>query len=499
MTLKPEPSSASNPRQKSDPAAVAPHGRARVIHLSGIAGVGMSSLAGLFCARGDLVSGSDTAFHPPVGDVLAEMPATLHRGFAADHIPNDADLCVVGNIVSRGNPEAEAILNRHIPYASMPAALFDNFIRGKRSIVVAGTHGKTTTSTFLAFLLTLAGRHPGYFIGGRPLDLPRGYAVGRGEDFVTEGDEYETAFFDRSSKFLKYHPDILVLTPCEYDHIDFFPDETSYKQAFANLVNQVPSSGLIVNCQDAAMNREVVARAYTPVISYGTQGNRDMGIKGVKSKSGGGFSFALETEQGDLNLESPLPGAYNAGNLAAGIAVALHLGVPVAIIRRAVSRFNGVVRRLHRLRSIGESHFYEDFAHHPTALARMLESLREMHPRHKLVCLVEPRSRSLMRGDFQSRLEESLTRADEVVIRQVSPANKDPQARWLDEADLAAALERSGRKAQVARDDEAVRRYVRALDLSRPVVVVAASNGAFGGLPQWLANLDPEKEMRIKP
>ena len=197
--------------------------------------------------------------------VLAAIPARLFRGFSENHIPGEVDLCVVGNIVSRGNPEAEAVLNRHLPYASMPEALYNHFIRGNRSIVVAGTHGKTTTSAFIAFLLSRAGRAPGYFIGGRPLNLPCGYSLGTGNDFVSEGDEYETAFFDRSSKFFKYHADILVLTPCEYDHIDFFPDEASYRAAFSNLVNQVPSAGRIINCTDYPMNRNVAAKSFTPV------------------------------------------------------------------------------------------------------------------------------------------------------------------------------------------------------------------------------------------
>lgn len=454
----------------------------------------MSSLAGLFCARGARVSGSDTGFYPPAGEVLASLPVHLHKGFSQNHIPDEVDLCVVGNIVSRGNPEAEYVLNRHLPYASMPEALYSHFIRGNRSIVVAGTHGKTTTSAFIAFLLTRAGRNPGYFIGGRPLDLPHGYRPGSGNDFVSEGDEYETAFFDRSSKFFKYHPDILVLTPLEYDHIDFFPDAVAYRTAFSNLVNQVPSAGLIINCSDFPMNREVTAKAFTPVTGYGSSTGNQIMIGDLSCHSGGGFSFALSTKGRVMRMESPMSGTYNAGNLAAGIAVGLHLGIPVSVIREAVAAFQGVARRLRRLRTIGESHFYEDFAHHPTSLAHMLESLRQMHPTHRLVCLVEPRSRSLRRREFQERLVESLHGADEVVIRRLSLPDRARDAREMDESEVAAALRRSGRKVTVAVDGEAVRRSVRALDLSRPQVVVAASNGAFDGIPHWLAELDPENE-----
>lgn len=465
--------------------------RPMVVHLSGIAGAGMSSLAGLFCARGDRVSGSDSGFYPPAQDVLAALPVHLREGFSAAHIPAGVDLCVVGNIVSRGNPEAEAVLNLHLPYTSMPEALYSHFIRGNRSIVVAGTHGKTTTSAFIAFLLTCAGRDPGYFIGGQPLDLPSGYKPGCGNDFVSEGDEYETAFFDRSSKFLKYHADILVLTPAEYDHIDFFPSEALYAKAFSNLVNQVPSEGRIINCTDYPMNREIVAGAFTPVIGYGATGRDDISIRSICGRPGGGFSFALAVGKRRIHLESPLSGTYNAGNLAAGVAVGLYLEIPLPVIRDAVSRFQGVARRLRRLRTIGESHFYEDFAHHPTSLARMLESLRQAHPHHYLVCLFEPRSRTLMRRDFQERLIGSLSGADEVVIRRVvHPGSPFPE---LDAAEVAASLQRTGVRARVADDDASVRDFVRELDLSRPVVVVAASNGSFGGLPRWLAEADLEK------
>jgi len=483
--------------KKGDPSLGSGHeDKSLVVHLSGIAGSGMSSLAGLFCARGDRVSGSDTAFHPPVKDVLAAMPAVLHQGYAADHIPRDVDLCVVGNIVSRGNPEAEAILNRHLPYTSMARALYDCFIHGKRSIVVAGTHGKTTTSAFIAFMLSLAGRKPGYFIGGRPFDLPAGYSPGQGEDFVSEGDEYETAFFDRSSKFLKYHPDILVLTPCEYDHVDFFPDEGAYRAAFANLVNQVPSEGRIIFCTDFEMNHQVVRRAFTPLTGYGAAGNPDLTLQAASCRPGGGVRFTLQIGNREMKLESPLAGVYNAGNLAAGVAVGMYLDIPWEVIFEAVSRFQGVDRRLRRLNRVGESHFYEDFAHHPTSLAGMLDSLRKMHPRHRLICLFEPRSRSLTRGDFQARLVESLSRADDVVIRRVAPAGKAPAEKRLDEERLAADLENRGCKAFVAPDNDVVKEWVLHLDFSQPVVLVAASNGAFGGIPQWLANLGAEEKNR---
>jgi len=464
------------------------------VHLMGIAGAGMSSLAGLFSARGDRVSGSDTGFYPPAGEVLAALPVRLHKGFSENHIPRGVDLCVVGNIVSRGNPEAEFVLNRHIPYASMPEALYEYFIHGNRSIVVAGTHGKTTTSAFIAFLLNRAGRKPGYFIGGQPLDLPCGYSPGSGNDFVSEGDEYETAFFDRSSKFLKYHPEILVLNPMEYDHIDFFPDEASYRAAFLNLVNQVPSAGRIINCTDYPMNREVAAGAFTAVTGYGSGERNEIRIKDVVCAPGAGFSFTLLTKEQELRLQSPLSGIYNAGNLAAGIAVGLYLEISVSVIRDAVACFRGVARRLKLLRSIGDSHFYEDFAHHPTSLARMLDSLRQMYPQHQLVCLVEPRSRSLRRRDFQERLVESLSGADEVVIRRVAQARRAADGTEINESEVAAALRHMGRRATVAQDGEAVRCAVRALDLSRPVAVVAASNGAFDGLPSWLADLDPQNE-----
>jgi len=240
------------------------------VFLSGIAGTGMSSLAGLFKQKGENVSGSDVNFYPPVDKILEQMNVKLFSPYNAGNIPGDVDACVIGNIISRGNPEAEYILNNDIPYYSMAEALYEFFIKGKKSVVAAGTHGKTTISTFISYLLDYARLEPGFFIGGKPLDFDSNYSVGKGDYFVTEGDEYETSFFDRSSKFLKYHPLYLILSALEYDHLDFFPYESIYLKAFQNLVNQVPSKGLIVMNSDYPMNFKAVEKAFTPVVTYGT-------------------------------------------------------------------------------------------------------------------------------------------------------------------------------------------------------------------------------------
>ena len=459
------------------------------VFMSGIAGTGMSSLAGLFCARGDQVSGSDTAFYPPVGTILNNLPARLHRGFNAAQIPADVDLCVIGNIISRGNPEAEFILDHRLPYASMPQALYDHFIRGRSSIVVAGAHGKTTITAFIAFLLHHAGLDPGYFVGGKPIDFSTGFQIGGGDFFVSEGDEYETAFFDRSSKFLKYHPDILVLSACEYDHLDFFPTENAYESAFRNVINQVPSNGLIVSSMDFAMNREISTAAFTPLRGYGADAG-DFRIMDVEEQGEEGFCFLLQSDTIRLPVQSPMAGSYNAWNLSAGILVGLHLGIPEEKILEAASAFHGVERRLRRIRTLGATRIYEDYAHHPTALGKMLASMRQRFPTDRLVCILEPRSWSMRRNDFQDRLTVSLAQADDVWIRRTSPGGKIPSEMRLDEDRLATELQDRGTDARVAEDEGEIQRWIRMQDMERPTVMVVASNGSFGGLPDWLKTFE---------
>lgn len=457
------------------------------VFLSGIAGTGMSALAGLYHQVGWEVHGSDANFYPPVDRILQEMGARLYHGYRPENLAGGFDLCIIGNVQSRGNAEVEAILNSGLEYCSMAEALYRHFIHGRRSIVVAGSHGKTTISAFIAFMLQHAGLRPGFFIGGKPLDFPANSQLGDGAYFVSEGDEYETAFFDRSSKFLKYRPDYLVLTALEYDHLDFFPSESAYLQAFQNLVNQVPGQGLIVVNDDYPMNRAAVRKAFTPLAFYGTAAE-DWRISACERRADG-YRFVLQNGGRSLEFFTPLDGRYNVWNLTAGIVLGLHLGLDEAAIRAAVATFSGVERRCKVLGTPGRAVFVEDFAHHPTAIRAVLQSLRETWPGHTITAVFEPRSASLRRDTFRLPLTDSLAEADEVIMTDVFAREKIPADIRLDVPWIVAELQRRGRGALLAEDPDHIRREILRRGFDRPVVYAILSNGSFGGLPQWAAEL----------
>ena len=460
------------------------------VFLCGIAGTGMSSLAGLFKEKGYDVSGSDVDFYPPVDKILENMKVKLFNPYKAENIPNDVDFCVIGNIISRGNPEAEHILNNDIQYFSMAEALYEFFIKGKQSVVVAGTHGKTTITTFISYLLHYAGLEPGFFIGGKPLDFDANYSLGKGDHFVIEADEYETSFFDRSSKFLKYHPLFLIISALEYDHLDFFPYESIYLKAFQNLVNQVPSKGLIVLNNDYPMNARAVEKAFTPVVTYGTLNNPDYLIKNIeRSKKEKRYSFTLQNKNKSAAFTTSMDGKYNIWNLVSGIILGLHLGIAEQTITEAVETFSGVERRLNEINKLGNTVFLEDFAHHPTSVKQVLQSLRENHPRKRITVLFEPRSWSLRRNFFQDRLADSFMDADEIFFKEVFQKERIPEDQRLDVLKIKERLTKYGKKVTVFEDVQVVRDFLHSLDVSMDQVVIILSNGSFDGIPAFVKEL----------
>lgn len=468
------------------------------VFLSGIAGTGMSSLAGLFKQKGYSVAGSDTQFYPPVDKILENMHVQLFSPYSAQNIPKDTDFCVIGNIVSRGNPEAEYILNQDIPYYSMAEALYHFFIKGKKSIVAAGTHGKTTITSFVSYLLHYARLEPGFFIGGKPQDFDSNYSVGNGDHFVIEGDEYETAFFDRSSKFLKYHPYYLILTALEYDHLDFFTSESLYLKAFQNLVNQVPSNGLIIVNSDYPMNAAAVEKSFTPVVTYGAKninGNNPHYLIADIEQQHSRLSFSLKyTPKGSgksetIRFTTRISGKYNAWNLASGIILGLHLGIPEKTIREAVESFRGVERRLKLIHEIENTMFFEDFAHHPTSIQQVLQSVREIYPDYRIMALFEPRSWSLRRNFFQERLGASFLDADDIYFKEVYQKEKIPAGQSLDVQKIQDELRKKGKNITVFEDSEIVKTALKNLDFKQKNIVVVLSNGSFDGIPAFISTL----------
>ncbi len=456
-------------------------------HLLGIGGTGMSALAGLLVEAGWRVTGSDQAVYPPVDALLEKLGIDVGQGYAEGTLPIAADLYVIGNVISRGNPQAELILNQGLPYLSMAEALYRHAIAGRESCVIAGSHGKTTITSMVAHILAKTGRDPGFFVGGKPANFPANYRLGRGRFFVSEGDEYETAFFDRASKFLHYHPRYLVLTSLEYDHLDVFPSEALYLKSFQNLVNQVPGDGLIVAHHDFPMAREAVARAFTPVVFYGENGG-DVRISDV-AQSPAGLAFTLRGDHWDHRLTLAIKGRYNACNAAAAAILTARLGVPEEAVVRALASFAGVDRRLQTIVRHNKIEYLEDFAHHPTAIASVLASLREEHSGCRLVAVFEPRSWSLRRNFFQTPLACSLSLADEIVLGEVYEAEKIPVQERLDLDRLCAELTALGRQVTRGGNADEMWSALTQRDSGTPTVVVLLSNGSFGGLPARLRSL----------
>jgi UDP-N-acetylmuramate: L-alanyl-gamma-D-glutamyl-meso-diaminopimelate ligase len=450
------------------------------IYCCGIAGTGMSALAGLMVQKGFDVMGSDTSFYPPVGDILKNMNVKTFTGFKGENIPGDIDCCIIGNIISRGNPEAEYILNRRIDYLSMAEALYRFFLKDRTGIIVAGTHGKTTITSFVSHMLHAAGLDPGYFIGGKPVNLPANYAIGTGEYFVVEGDEYETSFFDRSSKFLKYHPNHLILTSLEYDHIDFFPTEDLYLKSFKNLVNQVPQNGIIISNGGSPMNEMAVADSFSPVLSYGHQGSH-CPIGNIVSIPEG-YDFSVKIGDREYHFRTRLKGRYNVWNLTAGIILGHHLEIPMAEIQKAVKSFRGVERRLRYLGRMGEILFYEDFAHHPTSIGYLLRDIRELSGDRHVKAFFEPRSWSLRRNIFQDRLTESLGYADSLVIKDIYQKDKIPPEDRLNVDQIRSDLRKLGKTVDICSEAGDILEIIRQMDHSSGQVAVFISNGDFGGV-----------------
>jgi UDP-N-acetylmuramate: L-alanyl-gamma-D-glutamyl-meso-diaminopimelate ligase len=461
------------------------------IFLCGIAGTGMSALAGLFKKKGYDIYGSDARFYPPVDGLLKSLRVTLFNGFSAKNIPVDTDFCVIGNVVGRGNPEVEFILDKGIEYYSMAEALQRFFIKGKESLVVAGSHGKTTTASFIAHLLNVAGLQPGFFIGGKPLNFAANYQLGRGNYFVTEGDEYETAFFDRTAKFFKYRPDRLILTALEHDHIDFYPNPAAYLKSFQDLVNQVPGRGTIIVNRDYEMALQAIARAFTPVITYGQSG-ADYEITHVQAENHG-TDFRLKSNSQQWKFHTPLAGSYNVWNLTAGIILALELRLPLPAIEKALATFQGVERRLTVIGQLQSTVFIEDFAHHPTAIANVLRSLPSLYPGREILVVFEPRSWSLRRNFFQDQLAASLAAANEIIIKDVFEKEKIPSAERLDVAKVKKELETLGKSVQVFENYHDIRQFLSALDFSLPRVIILLSNGDVHDFTDWAKDLTREK------
>jgi UDP-N-acetylmuramate: L-alanyl-gamma-D-glutamyl-meso-diaminopimelate ligase len=465
---------------------------AKHIHLIGICGTAMASLAGMLQQRGFRVTGSDAAAYPPMSDFLASMNIPLSQPFAAANLDSNPGLVVVGNAISRGNAELERVLDERIPFCSLPQILHDEFLLGKEVLVVAGTHGKTTTTSMLAWIFETAGLQPSFLIGGIAENFGSSFQLREGKHFIIEGDEYDTAFFDKGPKFLHYFPDRIILTSVEFDHADIYKDLDAVETAFKRLVNLVPGRGRVFAFDSGASVEKCIARAFCPVERYGSAGKADWKITNLRLEPSRTQWSVLHNGEPWADFEFALGGEYNVWNATAAAALAASGGISKEDISKAFKTFKSVKRRLQVRAEVNGITIIEDFAHHPTAIAGTLIALLSLYPGSSVWTILEPRSNTLRRNVLQLDLAKSLALADEAVIAQVFKSDAIPEDERLDVAKLTADVKANGGRARFAPDVDGIVQLV-APEMRAGDVVAILSNGGFDGiyekLPQRLKAL----------
>ncbi|HWC18205.1 MAG TPA: UDP-N-acetylmuramate:L-alanyl-gamma-D-glutamyl-meso-diaminopimelate ligase [Terriglobales bacterium] len=455
------------------------------VHLIGICGTAMASLAGLLKQRGFTVTGSDAAAYPPMSDLLRSMNIPLTEPYGEENLKPRPDLVVVGNAISRGNVELEYVLDHHIPFRSLPQVLHESFLRGREPIVVAGTHGKTTTTSMLSWIFQVAGRNPSFLIGGVAENFGTSFALRQTKQFILEGDEYDTAFFDKGPKFLHYFPDAVILTSVEFDHADIYKDLDAVKTSFKRLVNLIPRSGYLVAYDNSANVDECIARAFCKVERYGQSDASAWRIRDMRFAPEE-TSWVLEHEgERWADLQMALAGEYNVLNATAAAAMAARYEIPVEAIAEALATFKSVKRRLEVKAEVAGVTIIDDFAHHPTAIAETLKALRTRYKGRRLWAVLEPRSNTLRRNVFFKELVSSLGHADEIVIASVFKAEAIPEAERLSSAAVVKELKKQGRSARECKDADAIIESI-APELREGDVVAILSNGGFGGIYEKL-------------
>src|ERR1700723_510795 len=462
----------------------------RHIHLCGICGTAMASLAGLLQLQGHRITGSDKAAYPPMSDLLHSLGIPVLEPYSESNLDPAPDLVVIGNALSRGNPEVERVLDERMPFTSMAALVREEFLKGRESLVVAGTHGKTTTTSMLSWIYQVASRTnsdfaPSFLIGGVAENFGTSFMVRSTRPFLLEGDEYDTAFFDNGPKLLHYFPGALVLPHVEFDHADIYADLAAVKTAFKRLVNLVPRRGRIVAFGDSENVSECVAKAFCAVEPYGFDlwshwRITDLAHEGSTTSWSlirGGAPFA--------ELTLPMAGAHNALNATAATALAAGQGVSTAAIVEALATFKSVKRRLEVRARVNGVTIIDDFAHHPTAIRETLRALRESYPGRRLWAVLEPRSNTLRRNVFECDLVESLALADRAVLAAVFRSESIPVEERLHPEHVVAALGAGGIPASVFADADAI---VTPLvpEFREGDVIAILSNGGFGNIYQKL-------------
>ena len=456
------------------------------VYLIAIGGTGMAPLACLLQEKGHRVRGADGPLYPPMSTLLDRAGIVPHVGYDPQHLSSPRpDLVVVGNAVPRSNPEAQEAERLGLPRLSMPQALARFCLADRRPLVVAGTHGKTTTTSMAAWVWTEAGQEPGYLIGGLPRNLPRSFEIGRGERFMVEGDEYNAAYFDRGPKFLHYRPETLILTSVEHDHVDLYPSPEALIDAFRRLVSILPPDGALVAWGDSDEVRRVAAEAPCGRLFYGLGEGNDVSPRSVEPTEQGTRFVIDDPEAGAVTVELHVPGRHNLLNALGVWTAARRDGLPAAAVARALASFEGVARRLQELGTAAGVTVVDDFAHHPTAVGQSLGGLRQHYPGRRLTLLFEPRSLTAGRSFFFDPYREAFAGADRVLFAPTFHAGRLSDEERLDFAELARVLTGDGVEAEVLESNDAL--LARALELAEPGDVFATmSSGSFDGMPSRL-------------
>jgi len=451
------------------------------IHLIAVCGVGMASLAGLLQSRGYRVTGSDQNVYPPMSTYLADIGIEVLSGYRAEHLVPRPDLVVIGNAISRGNPEAEAVVSQNIGYISFPQALGEFLIGSRRSLVIGGTHGKTTTSAIAAWVLTAAGLDPGFFVGGVPLNFGSGWRVGGGRHVVLEGDEYDTAFFDKGPKFLHYRPTDVILTSVEFDHADIYRDLEHVKSAFARLIEIIPADGTLLVCSDYPAALSVAQGARSKCLSYGEVG--DWTATGVQFREGRSFFMPCYKGRTEGPVEAAVIGRHNVMNALAVYAMGRALGIEREQLLDGFRTFKGVKRRQEVRGERRGVLVIDDFAHHPTAVRETIDAVRAAYAGRRLWAIFEPRSNTSKRNIFEKEFAAALALADRVLVASVFQPEKVPDGERLSVENLVREANRlaGDQRALVAEGARQIAAHVAQKARSGDVLLVM-SNGGFDGV-----------------
>jgi UDP-N-acetylmuramate: L-alanyl-gamma-D-glutamyl-meso-diaminopimelate ligase len=454
------------------------------LHMIGIGGSAMSPLAGMLRERGYRVTGSDAGVYPPASTFLESLGIAYATSFDAAHLTPAPDLIVVGNAISRGNVEVEEMLDRKLPHRSLPEILEEEFLPGKHCIVVSGTHGKTTTTAILAWIFEVAGKHPNFLVGGIAENFGKSYQLSGGADFILEGDEYDSAYWDKAAKFFHYQPDDLIITSLEFDHADIYSDFDAYQLAFRRLVNLVPRRGSVVVWGDSEAGEAlhaVTAKAFCPVIRYGFEKGNHWTASNIGPK-GDGMTFSLARDGqhfGDFELSAT--GHHNVLNAMAALIVAHGRSIPIPALQQALKTFRSVRRRMDVKGEVDRILVVDDFAHHPTAIRATIQAARLRWPNRTIWAVLEPRSNSMRRKTFQDTLPESLALADHVVLGSVHRAGQLHEEQRLDPETVAATVRTLGKNANVLPSSDAIADHLVAEAKAGDLLLIM-SNGSFDGL-----------------